>query len=82
MKAPPQILIADDNPENLDILGTRLAAHGYEILTASDGEAAYASGLPDLADFLTPALLEERIRPAVDAECAAQLRSCQVCGLS
>lgn len=42
MKAPPQILIADDNPENLDILGTRLAAHGYEILTARDGEAALA----------------------------------------
>ena len=27
---------------NLDILQTRLAAHGYEILTATDGEEALA----------------------------------------
>ncbi len=39
---PPRILIADDNPANLDILQTRLAVHGYEILTATDGEEALA----------------------------------------
>src|SRR3970040_1533331 len=38
----PQILIAADNPENLDIFQTRLAVHGYEILTATDGEEALA----------------------------------------
>src|SRR5687768_13279454 len=43
MRSPPRILIADDNPANLDILGTRLAAHGYEIITAMDGEAALES---------------------------------------
>lgn len=42
MRTPPRILIADDNPENLDIFGKRLAAHGYEILTATDGEEALA----------------------------------------
>src|SRR5438309_4705786 len=42
MRTPPRILIADDNPMNLDILQTRLAAHGYEILTAADGEEALA----------------------------------------
>ncbi len=42
VRTPPQILIADDNPENLDIFQTRLAAHGYEILTATDGEQALA----------------------------------------
>src|SRR3972149_2427910 len=42
VRTPPQILIADDNPENLDIFQTRLAVHGYEILTATDGEQALA----------------------------------------
>ena len=42
MRTPARILIADDNPDNLDILRTRLAAHGYEILTATDGEEALA----------------------------------------
>lgn len=40
MRTIPWILIADDNPLNLDILQTRLAAHGYHIITAGDGEAA------------------------------------------
>ena len=42
MRTPPRILIADDNPENLDIFQRRLAAHGYEIVTATDGEEALA----------------------------------------
>jgi class 3 adenylate cyclase len=37
---PPRILIVDDQPMNVDILQTRLAAHGYDILAASDGETA------------------------------------------
>lgn len=40
MRAPAQILIADDNPDNLEIFRTRLAAHDYEILTAINGEEA------------------------------------------
>lgn len=40
MRSPPWILIADDNPTNVDILQTRLTAHGYRILTAADGEQA------------------------------------------
>ncbi len=40
MRTPPRILIADDSPSNRDILQTRLAVHGYEILTATDGEEA------------------------------------------
>jgi class 3 adenylate cyclase len=42
MRTPPSILIADDNPMNLDILRTRLAIHGYELLAAADGEEALA----------------------------------------
>jgi class 3 adenylate cyclase/CheY-like chemotaxis protein len=42
VRTPARILIADDNRDNLDIFRTRLAVHGYEILTATDGEEALA----------------------------------------
>lgn len=59
MRTPPHILIVDDHQTNLDILRTRLAAHGYEILTARDGEEALAvarSKVPDLVllDVMMP----------------------------
>jgi len=61
VRTPPQILIVDDNPENLDILEARLARHGYEILTARDGEEALAMARekrPDLIllDIMMPKL--------------------------
>jgi adenylate cyclase len=61
VRTPAQILIVDDNPENLDILETRLASHGYEILTARDGEEALAKARekrPDLIllDIMMPKL--------------------------
>ena len=40
MKTPPRILIVDDTPANVHILQARLAANGYDIVTATDGEAA------------------------------------------
>jgi adenylate cyclase len=40
VRSPPRILIADDNAANLDILQTRLASQGYEIVIAMDGDAA------------------------------------------
>ncbi len=42
MRTPPQILIVDDNPANLEIFQTRLSAHGYDIITARDGEEGLA----------------------------------------
>jgi adenylate cyclase len=51
VRTPPRILIVDDTPANVHILQSRLAAHGYEIVTATDGEEALAatrSTLPDL----------------------------------
>jgi class 3 adenylate cyclase/AmiR/NasT family two-component response regulator len=61
VRTPPRILIADDNPTNVDILRARLAAHGYDIVTAGDGEAALAAaraGEPDviLLDVMMPKL--------------------------
>jgi adenylate cyclase len=59
MHAPPRILIVDDIPANLDILGARLSAHGYEVRTAENGPQALAAvreHTPDLIllDILMP----------------------------
>lgn len=53
------ILIVDDNPENLDILATRLRFRGYEVVTADNGEEALAKvreAPPDLVllDVMMP----------------------------
>jgi adenylate cyclase len=42
VRATPRILVVDDNPANVDISRARLAAHGYEVVTAADGEEALA----------------------------------------
>jgi adenylate cyclase len=52
VRTPPRILIVDDNPANVKILQTRLAAEGYDIVTATDGEAGLAA-----AQQLTPDLI-------------------------
>jgi adenylate cyclase len=61
MRTPPRILVVDDNPSNVDILRARLSTHGYEIVTAADGEEALAAvreHLPDLIllDVMMPKL--------------------------
>jgi class 3 adenylate cyclase len=52
MHDPARILIVDDNPTNRDILATRLAVHGYDLIQAADGEEAVAA-----ARSLTPDLV-------------------------
>jgi class 3 adenylate cyclase len=61
VRTPPLVLIADDNAMNLDILHARLTAHGYEVLTAADGETALSLARekhPDLIllDVMMPGL--------------------------
>jgi class 3 adenylate cyclase/CheY-like chemotaxis protein len=61
MRTPARILIVDDNAANVDILRARLAAHGYDLVTAADGEEALAAArehLPDLIllDVMMPKL--------------------------
>ena len=43
MRTPPRILVVDDTPANVHILQARLAANGYDIVTAADGEEALAA---------------------------------------
>ncbi|HEV2281271.1 MAG TPA: response regulator [bacterium] len=52
MRTPPLILIADDNPMNVDVLQARLAAHDYELVTAADGEQALAAAREHLPDLI------------------------------
>ncbi len=52
MNNPARILIVDDNEVNRDILVTRLAKHGYELLQAADGEEALASARQNLPDLI------------------------------
>ena len=52
MRTPPRILIVDDSPTNVDILKTRLGVHGYEILTAADGEEAVTIARKELPDLI------------------------------
>ena len=61
MRTPSRILIVDDNPTNVKVLQTRLAAEGYEVLTAADGEEGLAAArqhIPDLIllDVMMPKL--------------------------
>jgi len=57
----PRILVVDDNAANVKILQTRLAAEGYDVVTAADGEQALeavAAHRPDLIllDIMMPKL--------------------------
>jgi len=61
VRTPSRILIVDDNPTNVKVLQIRLAAEGYEVLTAADGEEGLAAArqhTPDLIllDVMMPKL--------------------------
>lgn len=72
MRTPPLILIVDDNPANVEIFETRLAASNYEIITASDGEA----GLAMAKDRLPDLILLDIMMPKIDGiEVCRRLRA-------
>jgi signal transduction histidine kinase len=61
LPAPPTVLIADDNPTNLNVLFEYLSAQGYRVLIAEDGAGAIEQaryGLPDLIllDVMMPGI--------------------------
>jgi two-component system alkaline phosphatase synthesis response regulator PhoP len=51
-RGAPLILLADDEPHITLVLARKLCAHGYEVVTAEDGEEAF-----ELAQERTPALV-------------------------
>src|SRR5215831_19109986 len=52
MRTPPRILIVDDNPTNVKVLKTRLAAEGYEVITAGDGEEGLSAAREQIPDLI------------------------------
>jgi DNA-binding response OmpR family regulator len=52
MRTPPCLLVVDDQPMNVDILGSCLAVHGYAILTAYTGAEALALATTQHPDLL------------------------------
>jgi adenylate cyclase len=72
MRNPARILIADDNETNRDILKTRLAAHGYELIEARDGEETVAAARAHHPDLI----LLDVMMPKIDGiEVCRQLKS-------
>lgn len=72
--APAQILVVDDQPANIQLIGSILGKHGHEIIPASDGPTALrrvALRLPDL-------ILLDLLMPGMDGcEVCRQLRANQ-----
>src|SRR5918995_1039086 len=52
MREPPRILVVDDNPANLEILETRLARQGYEVVAARDGDEALIAARAKTPDLI------------------------------
>lgn len=47
-----KILVVEDNTDSRDLLAKLLAMSGYEVLSAPDGESAYATALQQLPDLI------------------------------
>ncbi|MGD1904776.1 MAG: ATP-binding protein [Leptolyngbyaceae cyanobacterium] len=50
--AGPLILLAEDNPDNIDVMQGYLAAKGYEVIIAKDGQAAVATAQAQVPDLI------------------------------
>lgn len=60
----PTILIVDDEPINLEIVCAHLEEDGYNLITATNGEEAWAEIEPDPARF--DAIILDRMMPEMD----------------
>jgi len=58
---PPRILIVDDHEDNIELLRARLAARGYRIDTAMDGEQALACVAKNAPDLILLDVMMPRI---------------------
>jgi adenylate cyclase len=72
VRTPARILIVDDMPANVHILQLRLAAQGYEVVTATDGEAALTAAREAQPDLI---LLDVMMPKVNGLEVCRQLRA-------
>lgn len=56
-----RILFVDDEPDQVLLIQTRLEHHGYEVLTATDGESGLALALEQKPDLVIVDLLIPRL---------------------
>lgn len=69
---PAKILLVDDEPDILEILGYNLKREGYEVATASNGE----EGLKRAAEFEPDLIILDIMMPVMDGvEVCRQLRA-------
>ncbi|MCP4751030.1 MAG: response regulator [Proteobacteria bacterium] len=61
-KVPGHILIVDDHPHNIQVLGTILAREGFEIYAAQDGLQA----LEKVESILPDLILLDIVMPEID----------------
>ena len=61
MRDQPLILIVEDNPASLEIMQVRLEASGYQVITATDGEAGLEAALASLPDLILLDLMMPRM---------------------
>jgi adenylate cyclase len=61
MRNPARILVVDDIADNVEILRTRLASLGYEVVVAGDGAQALAKARETLPDLILLDIMMPRI---------------------
>jgi class 3 adenylate cyclase len=84
MSASPKILVVDDTPANVKLLGDLLASRGYAVSTAASGEEALAligAGQPDLVllDVMMPGLSGYDVCRRIRAEPSTALLPVVMC---
>jgi len=84
MSVPARILVVDDTPANIKLLGDLLAARGYAVSTAASGEeglAKIAAEQPDLVllDVMMPGISGYEVCKRIRAEAATSLLPVVMC---
>ena len=84
MSAPAKILVVDDTPANVKLLGDLLASKGYQVSTAANGEEALAkvaAEKPDLVllDVMMPGMSGYEVCRRIRSEPATALLPVVMC---
>lgn len=61
MAMPKVILVADDDADSVTIIGTHLKAHGFQVVTASDGQEALKKAKAERPDLMIVDLVLPRV---------------------
>lgn len=59
--AVPRVLVVDDDPVILKLLGVNFEMEGFEVLSAADGEAGFAVALAEQPDIVVSDVMMPRM---------------------